>query len=263
VSVFSEQIGNHSAKFYFCTTHITMGEELNNDPLGQAALDYLSGKRGLEIKVQSNIVEDDVIPVDYLFRNYIQMPSLEQKALNHCSGKVLDIGGAVGSHALELQKKGVDITLIDTSYGCCQVARQRGVEKVLNEDFYAYEPTEKYDTLLLMMNGIGLAAAIEHLPVFFEKVKQLLKPGGKIILDSSDLRYLYIDEDSYCDAPEEQYYGEVMYTMAYKEHKTEPFEWLFIDPVLLATKSKENGFIFEKLADGEHYDYLTSLTLIK
>ncbi|MCU4156039.1 methyltransferase domain-containing protein [Carboxylicivirga sp. A043] len=231
--------------------------------MGQAALDYLSGKRGLEIEVQSNIVEDDVIPVDYLFRDYRQMPPLEQRALNHCVGKVLDIGGAVGSHALELQKKGVDVTLLDTSYGCCQVARQRGVKQVVNEDFYTYEPSGQYDTLLLMMNGIGLAAAIDHLPVFFNKAKQLLKPGGQIILDSSDLRYLYIDEDSYCEVPEEAYYGEVMYTMAYGGHKTNPFEWLFIDPVLLTVKAKENGFNFNKLADGEHYDYLTSLTLIK
>ncbi|WP_430814703.1 class I SAM-dependent methyltransferase [Carboxylicivirga sp. RSCT41] len=239
-----------------------MGEGKNNDPLGQAALDYLSGKRGLEIKVQSNIVEDDVIPVDYLFRDYRHMPNLEQMALNHCSGKVLDIGGAVGSHALELQKKGVEVTLLDTSYGCCQVARQRGVRNVINEDFYTFEPAEKYDTLLLMMNGIGLAAAIDHLPVFFAKVKELLNEGGKLILDSSDLRYLYIDEDSYCEAPEEQYYGEVMYTMEYGTHKTAPFEWLFIDPVLLAQKAKENGFLFNKIADGEHYDYLTSLSLI-
>ncbi len=240
-----------------------MGEEIKTDPLGQAALDYLSGKRGLEINVQSNIVEDDVIPVDYLFRDYAQMPPLEQKALNHCVGKVLDVGGCVGSHALELQKKGVDVTLLDTSYGCCQVARQRGVKQVVNADFYAYEPSEQNDTLLLMMNGIGLAAAIEHLPVFFAQVKQLLKPGGQVILDSSDLRYLYIDEDSYCDVPEETYYGEVMYTMAYGQHETPAFEWLFIDPALLATKARENGFTFEKLADGEHYDYLTSLSLIK
>ncbi|WP_289054929.1 class I SAM-dependent methyltransferase [Carboxylicivirga marina] len=240
-----------------------MGEELKSDPLGQAALEYLGGARGLEIEVQSNIVEDDVIPVDYLFRDYGQMPVLEQKALNHCTGRVLDVGGAVGSHALELQKKGIDVTLLDTSYGCCQVARQRGVKNVINEDFYTYEPTEKFDTLLLMMNGIGIAAALEHLPVFLASAKHLLNPGGRIILDSSDLRYLYIDEDSYCELPEERYYGEVMYTMAYKKHKTQPFEWLFIDSALLAVKAKENGFLFKMLAEGEHYDYLTSLTLIK
>ncbi|TRX65687.1 bifunctional 2-polyprenyl-6-hydroxyphenol methylase/3-demethylubiquinol 3-O-methyltransferase UbiG [Carboxylicivirga sp. M1479] len=240
-----------------------MGEEILNDPLGQAALDHLKGKRQLEIQVQSNIVEDDVIPVDYLFRDFANMPTLEQKGLNHCQGKVLDLGGGVGSHSLELQRKGMDVTLLDVSYGCCQVARQRGVKEVINEDFYAYEPEVKYDTILLMMNGIGLAAAVDHLPTFFNKLKEYLAPKGQVILDSSDLRYLYIDEDSYCDLPDETYYGEVMYTMSYKDHKTSAFEWLFIDPALLALKAKENGFAFENLADGDHYDYLTRLTLIK
>lgn len=238
-----------------------MTAENYNDPLGQASLDYLQGKRGLEIKVQSNIVEDDVLPVDYLFRNFTEMPPLEQKALMHCKGKTLEIGGGVGSHALELQNKQVDVTLLDSSRGCCQVAIQRGLKQVVNADYYQYQSDEKYDTLLLMMNGIGIAAAIDHLPVFFNKAKELLNSGGQIILDSSDLRYLFIDEDSYCDLPEEGYYGEIMYTMSYQKHKTNPFEWLFIDAPLLAKKAEENGFSFNKIADGEHYDYLAQLKL--
>lgn len=233
-----------------------------NDPLGEAALAYLAGTRNLKIKVQSNIVEDDVIPVDYLFRQFNEMPVLEQQAILHCRGSVLDIGGGVGSHALELQKKGLDVTMLDVSHGCCLAAKQRGVKKVINDDFYSLTSEHGYDTLLLMMNGIGLAAAIEHLPVFFAQIKRLLKPGGQVILDSSDLRYLYMDEDSYCDLPDEQYYGEVMYTMAFRQHKTKPFEWLFIDSALLAAKAKENGFSFEKMADGHHYDYLARLQLI-
>jgi len=239
-----------------------MAGELLNDPMGQAAMDYLAGQRNLKITVQSNIVEDDILPVDYLFRAFSDMPILEKKALMHCTGKVLDIGGGVGSHALELQNKGLDVTLLDHSLGCCNTASQRGVKHVINADFYNHKPTDTYDTVLLMMNGIGLAAAIDHLPVFFEKIKEYLKPGGQILLDSSDLRYLFIDEDSYCDLPDEQYYGEVMYTMTYGDHKTEPFEWLFIDPAVLSAKAIENGFKSDKIADGEHYDYLTRLTLI-
>ncbi len=234
-----------------------------NDPLGQAALEYLKGERELEIEVQSNIVEDDVIPVDYLFRDFNEMPALEQKALLYCKGRILDVGGGVGSHSLLLQQKGLDVTLLDNSQGCCEVARVRGVKQVVNDDFYAYQSEQTFDTLLMMMNGIGLAAAIDHLPVFFSKAKELLSPGGSIILDSSDLRYLYLDEDSYCDAPEESYYGEVMYTMAFKKHQTKPFEWLFIDSALLAEKAKENGFVLKKIEDGPHYDYLAKLTLVK
>jgi len=174
---------------------------------------------------------------------------------------VLDIGGGVGSHSLELQNKGYDVTLLDSSNGCCNTASQRGVKQVINGDFYAFNPSEKYDTLLLMMNGIGIAAAIDHLPTFFAKAKEYLKPDGQIILDSSDLRYLYIDENSYCELPQEQYYGEVMYTMSYQKYKTQPFEWLFIDAAILRERALENGFMFTKIADGTHYDYLAKLSL--
>ena len=240
-----------------------MTGELRNDPMGQAALDYLAGKRNLEITVQSNLVEDDIIPVDYLFRSFREMPPLEQKALLLCTGKVLDLGGGVGSHALELQNRGLEVTLLDNSSGCCDTASQRGVKHIINADFYNYRPAETYDTVLLMMNGIGLAAALDHLPVFFAKAKEHLKPGGQILLDSSDLRYLFIDEDGCGSLPQEQYYGEIMYTMAYGNHKTDAFEWLFIDPTLLAAKAKIHGFCFDKIADGEHFNYLARLRSIK
>ena len=257
------ELSKRHRKTIFAPMNNNSNNLTTNDPLGTAAMDCLSGKRNLQIKVQSNIVEDDVIPVDYLFRHFAEMSPLEQKAILHSKGKVIDIGGGVGSHALELQGRGVDVTVLDSSAGCCQVAMQRGVKKVVNADFYTYQPQNKFDTVLLMMNGIGLAAAIEHLPIFFTKLKEYLNEGGQVILDSSDLRYLYIDEDSYCDLPDETYYGEVMYTMSYKQHKTSAFEWLFIDPALLAVKAKENGFLFEKIADGEHYDYLAKLTFVK
>ncbi|MCU4166653.1 class I SAM-dependent methyltransferase [Marinilabiliaceae bacterium A049] len=229
--------------------------------MGQAALDYMSGKRELSIRVRSNIAEDDFIPVDYLFRSFNQMPEIEQKALMLCKGYVLDIGAGTGSHALYLQQKGLQVDCIDTSEGCKEAALQRGVTSYYQADFYQFDTNNKYDTLLLMMNGIGLAGNLKNLDQFLQTLKKHLNPGGQVMLDSSDLRYLFIDEDSYMMVPMENYYGEVIYTMKYKNHKTQPFPWLFIDPALLEDKAIENGFTFEKLFDGPHYDYLAKLIL--
>ena len=234
---------------------------MQNDPMGQAALDYMSGKRGLSIRVRSNIAEDDQIPVDYLFRTFNEMPEIEQKALMHCKGKILDIGAGVGCHALYLQQKGLEVDCLDTSAGCKEAALQKGVNSYYQVDFYEFDTNTKYDTLLLMMNGIGLAGTLKNLDHFLQTLKKHLKPGGQILLDSSDLRYLFIDEDSYMMVPMENYYGEVIYTMKYKQHKTNPFPWLFIDPALLEEKAIENGFDFIKLIDGPHYDYLAQLIL--
>jgi len=232
-----------------------------NDPMGQAALDYLRGLKGLKINVRSNIAEDDFIPVDYLFRSFNQMPDIEQKALMLCHGDILDVGAGVGSHALYLQQKGANIDCIDTSPGCKIVANQRGIINYFNADFFNFESNKKYDTLLFMMNGIGLAGTLQNLDLFFQKTKQLLKKDGQVLLDSSDLRYLFVDEDSYLQPAANNYYGEVIYNMRYKKHKTNPFPWLFIDPQLLKQMAFQNGFVFEKLADGSHYDYLARLKL--
>ncbi len=230
------------------------------DPMGRAALAYLEGNQKEQILIRSNIAEDDYIPVSYLFRDYNHMPRLEQMALNACKGKILDVGAGVGSHALYLQNKGLDVTCLDNSILNCEVARKRGVNKIINEDFYRLNGEDKYDTLLFMMNGIGIAGTLNNLPAFFHQVKKLLKPDGQILLDSSDLRYLYLDEDSYLIPLNGQYYGEVVYTMEYKNEKSASFNWLFIDPALLDEKAEQNGLKFEKIADGEHYDYLARLT---
>lgn len=233
-----------------------------SDPMGLAGLDYLQGEKNGKITVRSNIAEDDYIPVKYLFRTFHQMPELEQKALMLCRGKVLDIGSGVGSHTLYLQEKGLTIDCLDISPLNNQVASQRGVKHPITGDFFDFTTTEKYDTLLLLMNGIGIVGQINQLAKFFEKVKDLLAPGGQVLMDSSDLRYLYIDEDSYCIPLQDRYYGEVTYNMRYKKAKSTPFKWLFIDDSLMAQKCAENGFTFEKIADGDHYDYLAKLSII-
>ena len=214
-----------------------MTSNTQNDPMGLAAMDYLQGQRNGKILVRSNIAEDDYIPADYLFRTLDDMPQMEQTALDLCIGQTLDIGAGVGSHSLELKKKGLNVTSLDISPLNCQVAKARGLQNVLEADFYTLPTTTKYDTLLLLMNGIGIAGTLANLPFFLNKAKELLTPNGQILLDSSDLKYLYADEEGYLVPLGESYYGELTYTMRYKKAKCHPFKWLFIDADLLALVS--------------------------
>ena len=41
----------------------------------------------------------------------------------------------------------------------------------------------------------------------------------------------------------------------------ELFDWIYIDFDTLSMYAEEHGFICEKCIDGEHYDYLTRITL--
>jgi len=187
------------------------------------------------------------------------MPELEKKALHLCSGKILDIGAGSGSHSLYLQENGEDVTALDIKQGFVDVMKKRGVKNVICSDIFDYKG-QGFDTLLMLMNGIGFTKNFEGLTVFLKSAKKLLNPGGQIILDSSDLMYLYEEEDgSYAINLNEEYYGEVMYQIEYNNIKGEPFQWLYIDFDNLSLYADQVGFSCEKIFENNHYNYLARL----
>ena len=112
----------------------------------------------------------------------------------------------------------------------------------------------------MLMNGSGIIGRLENLPAFFRKAKQLLRPGGSILMDSSDLRYLYEDEDgSFVIDIAGDYYGEVDFKMQYKDIIGDQFDWLYIDFQTLSLYAAQNGFKAELVKEGKHYDYLARL----
>ena len=163
---------------------------IGNDIFGTALLDYLAGNYTQDIRTYSSLDEKDWLPLPYLFRAYNDMPKLEKEALQHCKGTVLDIGCGAGSHSLWLQEQGLEVTALDASKGAVITCSKRGVSKVIHANLYDYKE-KQYDTLLLLMNGIGLAGSLGALTRFFSHLKLLLKPGGQILLDSSDIIYMY------------------------------------------------------------------------
>ena len=232
------------------------------DVLGNALLDYQNGHYTEDIVTFSSLNEKDVIPLPYLFRAFRTMPPLEQKAMEMCKGKILDIGSGAGSHSLYLQKKGCTITALDNSKGAVQTCKLRGVENVIHTDIYNFKE-QKFNTLLLLMNGIGLAGKLKNLNRFFSHLKSLLKTNGQILLDSSDIIYMF-EEDmdgGYWIPDTNAYYGEVEFTMQYKGEKSSPFYWLYVDYNTLQRAANANNLTCELLFEGEHYDYLARLTV--
>lgn len=230
-----------------------------NDPLGQAILDFSSNNFEPEIIVSSDLCDDDVIPVPYLFRTYAEMPKLEQVALNAVKGKTLDIGAAAGCHAKFLVDQGVDVTCIDTSKGAVKYLKENGFNAI-EGDILNYTEA-KYDTLLILMNGLGLAGSLNNLQPFLDHCKSLLAEGGQIICDSTDIIYLYEDEDGglWLDLNAE-YYGNFKFQMKYKSQATEWFDWLYIDLEKLEQYTAKSGLNLEVLYE-EDYHYLVRLTL--
>ena len=201
------------------------------DAFGQAALDFLEGVSDEYIYVESETMEDDIIPVKHLFRNYNQMPKCEQVALDNTKGKVLDVGGGVGSHCLYLQKKGMNATLLDFSSGLCEVSYKRGVKSIINQDFFSWKPNTKYDSILFMMNGIGMGGNLESFHKVIEKSFESLNDGGQILFDSTDIKFCYEQEDGSVLTPLNlDYLGFVKFQLKYKNKKDKWFNWAYYDP---------------------------------
>jgi SAM-dependent methyltransferase len=193
------------------------------DIFGQALFDHYKENSKHKLWINNTYGPKEEMPLDVYFRTEDELPDLELMALKHCRGKVLDIGAGAGSHALLLQEKSLDVTAVDISGLAVTIMQQRGVKRTFTADIFNYT-AGKYDTLLLMMNGIGLCGTIEQLRLFLQHTKTLLKPGGQLLFDSSDIAYLY--EGS---VPDGAYYGELSYQYIYKGQKTDWFKWLYID----------------------------------
>lgn len=232
------------------------------DPMGAAIADYFHKGRAAKLRVFSSQFEEDEIPAEQLFRTFDEMPPLEQEALCLASGKILDCGAGSGCHALALQDMGKEVEAIDISPLSVEIMQKRGIRQAYQINLFDENYLQKFDTILMLMNGSGIIGKLENMGAFFTKMKQLLNPGGCIYMDSSDLRYLFEDEDgSFLVDLAAGYYGEIDFRMQYKQIKGEPFDWLYVDFQTLSYYAAENGFKVELVHEGEHYDYLACLKM--
>lgn len=229
--------------------------------MGQAISEYYKKGHAVKLRVFSSMFYEDNIPVKTLFRDFANMPPLEQKMLGMAEGRVLDVGAGSGCHSLELMKMGREVVAIDISALSVEVMTDSGVD-ARQVDFFDETFAERFDTIIMAMNGIGIVGRVERLPEFFKRAKLLLNPGGRILLDSSDLKYVFENEDGSFDIDlAAGYYGEVDYAMKYRTVQGDSFDWLYLDFATLQMYANESGFKCEKVADGSHYDYLAMLTL--
>jgi SAM-dependent methyltransferase len=234
-------------------------EKKYGDPIGAAINEYASRKKPDDIIVSSDICDDDIIPIEVLFRTFEEMPEIEQEALSRAKGKILDVGAAAGVHAKHLVDQGFDVDCIDISPGSVDFLKKEGL-KAERINFFSLE-NKQYDTILMLMNGIGIAGKLSNLETTLLQAKKLLKPGGKLICDSCDIKYLYEDEDgSIWEDLNSEYYGNFRFQMKYKKEKGPWFDWLYVDFDNLFLAAKNVGLKAIRVTEIDD-NYLAELTL--
>lgn len=228
----------------------------NIDVYGEALSDYYTENIKEPLFLYTNGSKDQT-SVDIFFRKPNKFPTIEQIAIALCKGKILDIGAGVGSHTLQLQELGYDVTALEISKTACHIMKERGVKNSINTNIFEYEE-QQFDTLLFVMNGIGLVQDIEGLEQLLEHMKKLLKPGGQILFDSSDIEYYY----HFGNKKPAHYYGEVDFQYEYKGQKGNPFKWLYIDQAKMKEMANKAGWSFQVLDEDDHHHYLARMELM-
>ncbi|MBE6234910.1 MAG: methyltransferase domain-containing protein [Bacteroidales bacterium] len=231
------------------------------DPMGAAIAEYFKTGKAAKLRVLSEMFDEDEIPVKTLFRTFSQMSRMEKLALEEARGSILDVGAGSGCHTLVLQDMGKDVCAIDISPLSVETMKARGVKDVMEVNLFSPMLERKFDTILMLMNGSGIIGKIENLPAFFRRMDVLLAEGGQILMDSSDLIYLYEEEDGSVSIDlAGAYYGEVDYRMQYRNIRGESFDWLYIDPETLTMYAAGCGYRTEILYRGDSYDFLARIS---
>ena len=227
-------------------------------PYGRALVDYWSGKSSATVIVHESNGRKRKMPMGMFFRGPAEFPTIEQTALSFCRGRILDIGAGAGCHSLALQERGFSVCAVDISEEAVEVMRQRGVREVYCADIFNFK-AEPFDTLLMMMNGIGVVESLADLDRFLETVRCLVKPDGQILLDSSDMRK---DTKGYptklapkIDSRSGRYIGQVWFQLEYRGKRGLPFWWLFVDSETLTERAEKSGWLCQVIYQewGGHY----------
>lgn len=231
------------------------------DLMGRAIWDYYYQENSEDLQTETSISELDDLPVSYLFRDYQEMNALEKKALDLSFGKVLDVGSGAGSHSLYLQnERKLEVTALDISPKSIEICKARGVKNAICEDLLQFSEKD-FDTILLLMNGTGIFQSLEHIDQYLQKLKSLVAENGQILIDSTDILYMYDqDEEGGVLVPATGYYGELDYYLHYKGESELPMKWLYLDFDTLENAAIANGFKIQKIEQLED-SYLAQLTL--
>lgn len=247
------EVGIQTLLIYFCI----MENDAINDVQGKALWEYFKNNKNKKpLILHNDYGKPEKMPKEVFFLDHAELNDLDLYALSMCRGRILDVGAGAGRHVLPLQSTN-DVTALEISPLCNKIMAERGVNQIIEEDIFNFNPEEKYDTILMLMNGIGLAGSLDGVKALLKKCKQILAENGQIIFDSSDISYLYRDTFF----PKDRYFGEVTYQYEYKQEKGKEFGWIYIDKNTITKVASQVGYHCQVIYQGNNDQYLARLKL--
>jgi SAM-dependent methyltransferase len=220
-----------------------------------ALLSYWNGNKKAKIGIKMDDGSITWMPIKIYFRKPKDFPKIEQIALKMCRGNTLDVGAGAGAHSLELQRLGKNVMALDSCAEGIEIIKQLGIKRFALADFLEFEVQEKFDTLLFLMNGAGLAGNLDGLRKYLRKSHELTNADGQLIVDSSDLRNGEVELDF-----DSEYFGEINYQLIFEETEGAVYQWLYVDQEKLAEIAAECHWNCNIIFEQEDGSYLAQLT---
>ena len=200
------------------------------NPFSRALVDFYSGNLDAAFTIRRDDgFEQQVFAAPFF--NVEHYPPLEIRAMGECYGNILDIGSATGRHSLELLRRGFKVTSLDILPEMEAIMKSRGLTDVVIADVFRFFGP-RYDTLLMLMNGIGMTGSIDGLTRFLQLAHDLTVPGGQIVCDSIDVsvttdpQHLAYRKNNLASG---RLAGQQSFVMVYHGEDSVRFDWLHID----------------------------------
>ncbi|HXI21765.1 MAG TPA: methyltransferase domain-containing protein [Gemmatimonadales bacterium] len=221
-------------------------------PHGAALRAYMEGDQEACLVVEDDF-QRELLPVSVFFRTPEAFFPYEVRALELCRGRVLDAGAGTGCISLVLQERGHQVVAIDVVPEAVEIMRARGVHDARQADLFALRD-EQFDTVLLLMNGLGLAGTVAGLPLLLQHLHRLVAPGGQVLVDSTDVATAPPPA-----VPPGRYPGELQFRLEFAERRGVSFPQLYADPALMERHARDTGWRSDVVFRGEHGSWLARL----
>jgi SAM-dependent methyltransferase len=172
---------------------------------------------------------------------------IEEKSLNLCRGRVLDVGAGAGRDALKLKTMGMDVLAIDDDPRCVKIMHARGLATARCIDIHNLDESN-FDTILIMQMTIGLAGTLDGLVNLLTHLTRIIREDGQILLDSMSPAYL---------SGSPHYSGQRQIEIHYGRYVGTTLPWLYVDYDALRICARQVSLDTELIIRGPlQHDYL-------
>lgn len=205
------------------------------DAFGRALEAYHAGENVFEF-VERDDGHLDAMDIGYYFAQYDAWSEQIQEAMEHTTGRVLDVGCGAGRIGLHLQEQGHEVVGIDVSERAIEICRKRGLRDARVLDIAEMDTDdfeESFDTVLMCGNNFGLVGTRKTASGVLDRLGRVTADDATLIAQSRDP--LGTEEPvhrSYHELNRERgrLPGAIRLRVRYKRYATPWYDYLFAGP---------------------------------